>query len=65
MKTYEETKFVIAPLVPDHVVDGGEWSFSRLRAHLVGGWMGTRAGLDAFEGRKFLSPAGNLNKFSN
>jgi hypothetical protein len=45
---------------------GGEWSTSRpcrftpgeraLGTHLIGGWVGPRAGLDDVEKRKFLTP---------
>jgi hypothetical protein len=44
---------------------GGEWSASRLcrftpeerapSTHWIGGWVGSRAGLDAVEKRKFLN----------
>jgi len=46
---------------------GGEWSASRPRrftlgertasSHLIGDWVGLRAGLDAVAMRKFLSPS--------
>jgi hypothetical protein len=49
-------------------LDGGEWSDSRHRrftpgerapgTHLIGGWVGPRAGLDDVEKRKLLTPLG-------
>jgi hypothetical protein len=50
-------------------LDGGEWSASHLGrftprervpgTHWIGGWVGTRAGLDTVVKRKIPTPAGN------
>jgi hypothetical protein len=50
-------------------IDGGEWSTSRpgrftprkiaTGAHWIGGWMGSRTGLDTVSKRKFPAPARN------
>jgi hypothetical protein len=52
-------------------LDGGEWSASRpshftpgkraLDPHWIGGWAGPRAGLNAVEKEKTLSPVRNQN----
>jgi hypothetical protein len=52
-------------------LDGGEWSASRHGrftpreiapgTHWIGGWVGTRAGLDTEVNRKILSPCRDSN----
>jgi hypothetical protein len=41
-------------------MDGGEWLFSEPSrfAHLIGGWVGPRAGVDFLEKTKFLVRTG-------
>jgi hypothetical protein len=58
MKTYGGSGGV-APSFLTSAVDGGDWSASRpgegaLSIHLIGGWVGPRASLDAVGKRKIL-----------
>jgi hypothetical protein len=56
----------VAPPFLTSALDGGEWSASRHghftpgerapNTHCIGGWMGTRAGLDALTQRKISCP---------
>jgi hypothetical protein len=65
MKTYWGNEGIV-PRILNLALDGGEWSTSRygrfnslkrvLGTHWIGGWMGSRAGLDTEVKRKIPRP---------
>lgn len=58
---------VISPLILNFAIDGGEWSAllpgrltlgqGALGAHLIGGWLDPRTGVDIWRREQSLAPA--------